>query len=230
MEGSRDEFPAALMSPVLLAGAGGAVSLGRDAWCQGGAYREGTCPGPQGCAAPLVPKEGEEERLRLLCHAVVLFLAPGSHSDRSLGLVHSSGTMWGSWGGHQVPPWITARDPSLPSHPRLGSSSFSWFSPTCTPPARCLCLPHPIPHLVLSAPALSLGGAGGNSARSAQGWSSPWARQGPDSRPWHGAGAWGRFAGWGQCSEALEGHTGHQEGGSGISRVWLTPPLPGQPL
>lgn len=29
---------------------------------------------------------------------------------------------------------------------------------------------------------------------------------------------------------ALEGHTGHQEGGLNISRVWLIPPLPGQPL
>lgn len=49
----------------------------------------------------------------------------------------------------------------LPFSPGLGSSSFSYrFSPTCTPLARCLCLPHPpdpIPHPVLSVPALSLG-------------------------------------------------------------------------
>lgn len=66
----RDEFPAAVMSPVLLAGAGGAVSLGRDVWCQGDACREGAV------LAPWCPRRARrrEERLRLLCHAVVLSL------------------------------------------------------------------------------------------------------------------------------------------------------------
>lgn len=72
----RDEFPAALMSPVLLAGAGGAVNTGRSVWCQGGACRKGASPGPQVPVPHWCPRREmrREERLRLLCHAVVLSL------------------------------------------------------------------------------------------------------------------------------------------------------------
>lgn len=103
--------------------------------------------------------------------------------------------------GHSIPPFS----------PGLGSSSFSYrFSPTCTPLARCLCLPHPpdpIPHPVLSAPTLSLGEFSSLST----GMEQPLGR----------AGAWGRFGSWGQCSEPREGHRGHHEGAWSISRVWL---------
>lgn len=75
-------------------------------------------PWSPGLCAPLVPKEGDEERgeaqasLSRCCSLFVpLTLAavagerggPGSHADGSLGLVHSSGTVRGSRGG-----WVRA--------------------------------------------------------------------------------------------------------------------------
>lgn len=174
-EASRDDFPAALPSSVLH-------------WHPESG--QGAPSGSWGHDGLSVPKEGEERRC---CEFVTLLFSlcafdtgsggvsagerggPGSHTDWSPVLVHSSGTVQGSCSG-----WVQAPRSLDGLQPIIRSSHLiPWAAapPPCShplapSPAGCFCLPHP-PHPclqpVLSAAALSLGRAWENSVRSEQG-------------------------------------------------------------
>lgn len=126
-------------------------------WC----LQERGIPWSPGPCAPLVPKEGHEERgeaqasLSRCCSLFVpLTLAavagerggPGSHADGSLGLVHSSGTVRGSRGGCvRAPRSLDGLQPVIhPSHLTLDwAAAPSGSHPLVPPLAHCFFLFHP---------------------------------------------------------------------------------------
>ena len=153
--------------------------------------RQGAHPGLWGCGALSVPKEGEERRccgFGTLLFSVCTFDTvggvvnahkkggPGSRTDWSPILVHSSGIMQGFWGGWvRAPRLLCGLQPVI--HPSHLTSGWAAAPSPCSCPlapslAHCFCLPHsphPSPCPVLSVTALSSGRAQENSACLAQG-------------------------------------------------------------